>query len=131
MTHPVIPDDLVDLLERPLIGALGTTRPDGAVQVHPMWFEFDGTDIRFTHTTKRVKYRNLMADPAMTLLVIDPDDTGRYLELRGRLAEAIPDPTGSYLVHLGARYGNPGMQPPADRADRVILRMSIERASRH
>ncbi|WP_353807972.1 PPOX class F420-dependent oxidoreductase [Agromyces sp. SYSU T00194] len=131
MTHPVIPDHLTDLLERPLIASLGTTRPDGRVQVQPMWFEFDGTDIRFTHTTTRIKYRNLMRDPAMTVLVIDPDDTGRYLEVRGRLTEAIPDPTGSYLVHLAARYGQPGAQPPADKADRVILRMTPEHVTHH
>jgi hypothetical protein len=46
--------------------------------------------------------------------------------VRGRLQEVIPDPTGAFYVVLSKRYGNPDQQPPADKADRVILVMSIE-----
>ncbi|WP_167043671.1 hypothetical protein [Salinibacterium sp. ZJ454] len=45
---------------------------------------------------------------------------------RHRLLEAIPDPSGSFYVRLGQRYGNAGQQAPADSADRVILVMSID-----
>lgn len=124
-----IPEALADLLERPLFCSLGTARPDGTVQVNPMWFEYDGENIRFTHTTKRAKYRNLQHNPSMTVLVIDPDDPLRYLEVRGTLKEIIPDPTGSFYVRLGQRYGNPGQQPPPDAPDRVILVMTPTRVS--
>ena len=125
-----IPEDLADLLERPLYGSLGTVRPDGTVQVNPMWYEFDGEAVRFTHTTFRAKYRNLQHNPSMSLLVTDPDNPQRYLEVRGTLAEVIPDPDGAFYVRLGQRYGNPGQQPPADRADRVVLVMSIRKIAR-
>ncbi len=95
-----------------------------------MWFEYDGAFIRFTHTTTRAKYRNLQHNPAMSLLVVDPADPFRYLELRGSLQEVIPDPTGGYYVRLAKRYGEAAPEPPADRADRVILIMSIDRAVR-
>jgi hypothetical protein len=62
----------------------------------------------------------------MSLLIIDPDDGLRYLELRGALTQVIPDPEGDYYVHLGRRYGNADQVPPPDRADRVILVMSID-----
>ena len=93
-----------------------------------MWFEFDGEHIRFTHTTKRAKFRNLQHNPAMSLEIINPDDPFRYLELRGGLVEVIPDPEGVFYVRLGQRYGNAAQQPPADRADRVILVMEITKA---
>ena len=125
-----IPDDLADLLERPLYGSLGTVRPDGTVQVNPMWFEFDGQSVRFTHTTFRAKYRNLQHNPSMSLLVTDPDIPQRYLEVRGTLAEVIPDPDGAFFVRLGQRYGTPDQQPPPDRADRVILVMTVTRTTR-
>ncbi len=122
----IIPADYRDLLEQPNYGALGTIRPDDTVQVNPMWFEFDGRTLRFTHTTKRQKYRNLQHNPSMSLSVIDPANPFRYLEVRGRLVEVVPDPTGEFYVRLGRRYGNPGQQPPPDSADRVVLVMSIE-----
>jgi PPOX class probable F420-dependent enzyme len=126
-----IPDDLRDLVERPLFAALGTVRPDNTVQVNPMWFDYDGQHLTFTHTTYRAKFRNLQRNPSMSLLIIDPDDPERYLEVRGQLAKVEPDPTGAFYVHLGRRYGNPDQLPPPDSADRVVLYMSVEKALRH
>ena len=51
-----IPAAYTRYLDEPLFGNLGTIRPDDTVQVNPMWFEFDGEFVRFTHTTKRAKY---------------------------------------------------------------------------
>ncbi|MCS5718061.1 PPOX class F420-dependent oxidoreductase [Herbiconiux sp. CPCC 205763] len=128
MTDP-IPADYADLLEQPNYGHLGTVRPDDTVQVNPMWFLRDGDTLRFTHTTKRAKFRNLQRNPSMSLSVIDPDNPFRYLEVRGRLIAVEPDPTGAFYVTLGRRYGNPNQTPPADSPDRVVLVMSIEKTT--
>jgi PPOX class probable F420-dependent enzyme len=124
--NDVIPSDYAELLEQPNYGHLGTIRPDDTVQVNPMWYLRDGDTLRFTHTTKRAKYRNLQHNPSMSLSVIDPANPFRYLEVRGRLIAVEPDPTGAFYVVLGRRYGNPGQTPPPDSADRVVLVMSIE-----
>ena len=119
------------ILESPSFGHLATVRRDGSVQVNPMWFEFDeasGT-VRFTHTTKRRKFRNLQNDPRMTLETLDPENPLKYVEVRGRLVEVIPDPEGEFYVHLGRRYGNAEQQAPADKADRVILVMRVEKVA--
>jgi PPOX class probable F420-dependent enzyme len=125
-----IPDDYRQLLDRPLFGSLGTIRPDNTVQVSPMWFEFDGESIRFTHTTKRAKFRNLQHNPSMSLAIMNPDRPTSYLEVRGKLIEVVPDPAGEFYVRLGKRYGNANQQAPADKADRVILVMSIEHTAK-
>jgi hypothetical protein len=52
-------EDLRPLCDRPLFASLGTIRPDNTVKVNPMWFEYDGVYLRFTHTTYRGKFRNL------------------------------------------------------------------------
>jgi PPOX class probable F420-dependent enzyme len=125
----VIPADYERLLVEPFYGSLGTIRPDNTVQVSPMWFLYDGDTIRFTHTTKRAKYRNLQSNPSMSLAVFDPENQYRYIEVRGRLQEVIPDPTGAFYVVLGKRYGNAEQEAPPDSADRVILVMSIEHSA--
>ena len=125
MTDP-IPAHLAHLLEEANFGFLGTIRPDDTVQVNPMWFARDGDTIRFTHTTKRAKYRNLMHNPSMSLAVLDPTNPFSYLEVRGALVEVIPDPEGAFYVFLGKRYGNDAQRAPQDSADRVVLVMSIE-----
>lgn len=127
MSTPDIPDHLRDLLERPLYGALGTVARDDSAHVSPMWFEFDGDSIRFTHTTTRAKYRNLQRNPSMSLAVFDPDKPTRYIEVRGRLVEVTEDPTGAFYQRLGRRYGTPDTPAPPDSADRVVLVMAIDR----
>ena len=129
-TDDIIPADYRHLLEAPLYGHLGTIRPDDTVQVNPMWFEFDGERIRFTHTNYRQKYRNLQHNPSMSLSIIDPGNPFRYLEVAGKLVEVVADPEGAFYVRLQNRYGNSSTTPPGDRADRVILVMSIERATK-
>lgn len=126
----IVPADRRRLLEMPLYGHLGTIRPDDTVQVNPMWFEFDGERIRFTHTTYRQKYRNLRGNPSMSLSIVDPDDPHHYLEVAGRLVDIVTDPEGAFYVRLQNRYGNQSSTPPRDKADRVILVMSIERATK-
>jgi PPOX class probable F420-dependent enzyme len=128
--HDVVPEKYRRLLELPLYGHLGTIRPNDTVQVTPMWFEFDGEHLRFTHTDKRQKYRNLQHNPSMALSIIDPDNPFHYLEVAGRLAEVVPDPEGAFYVRLQNRYGNDSQTPPHDKADRVVLVMSVERATK-
>jgi PPOX class probable F420-dependent enzyme len=125
-----IPADYLSLIVDPNFGMLGTIRPDDTVQVNPMWFEYqpETNTVHFTHTTYRAKYRNLQRNPSMSLAIWDPNDQERYLEVRGALTEVIPDPTGAFYVHLQNRYGDPSDQPPRDKADRVILVMSITHA---
>ena len=48
-----------------------------------MWCDFDGECARINTTAERQKGRNMRADPRVTLLIVDPDDTARYLEIRG------------------------------------------------
>jgi PPOX class probable F420-dependent enzyme len=124
-----IPDAYRPLLEQPNYGSLGTIRPDDTVQVNPMWFLYDGEYLRFTHTTKRQKFRNLQHNPSMSFAIIDPVNPFNYLEVAGTLVETIPDPDGAFYVRLQNRYGNESTTPPADHPDRVILVMSVERVT--
>lgn len=124
-----IPAQYVRFLEDANYGHLGTIRPDDTVQVNPMWFEYDGEFLRFTHTTKRAKFRNLQHNPSMSLSISDPENPYDFIELRGALVEVVPDPTGAFYVRLGRRYGNAGQQPPPDSADRVVLVMSIDKVA--
>jgi hypothetical protein len=66
----------------------------------------------------------------MSLAIMDPDRPTSYLEVRGRLVDVVPDPSGAFYVRLGKRYGKADQQAPADKADRVILVMSVEHTAK-
>jgi PPOX class probable F420-dependent enzyme len=116
-----VPDGYASLLERPLYGHLATVRPDGNPQVNPMWFDWDGELLRFTHTSKRQKFRNIEANPNVAMSISDPENPYRYLEVRGVVEDIVADPTGAFYLHLNDRYSGPLTEPPADKSDRVIL----------
>jgi PPOX class probable F420-dependent enzyme len=118
----IIPEEHRDLLERPLIADLATVREDGTPQVNPMWFAWDGEFIRFTHTNFRRKFRNLQANPAVAISIVDTENPYRYLEVRGVVDRIEPDPTGAFYVELAKRYDAPfGTNPPKDAPDRVVI----------
>jgi PPOX class probable F420-dependent enzyme len=116
----VIPDSLADLVEQPLYAHLATVRPDGTPQVNPTWFRFDGEYVWLTATSKRQKNRNWQVQPAVALSIVDPGRPSRYLEIRGRVEQIIPDPEGAEYVRLAGRYGL-RQGPPADAADRIAV----------
>lgn len=116
----LIPDSHRDLLERPLICHLATVSPNGRPQSNPMWFVWDGSQIRFTHTNTRRKYNQLRANPYVSVSIVDPDKPYRYLEVRGKVIEIIDDPAGELYAQLSARYDRGG-NPPPDAPTRVVL----------
>ena len=125
---PGLVDEAVDLLHRPIICDLATLRPDGSIQLNPMWFDFVAPTLRFSHTSRRAKFRNLQQNPAMTVLIVDPANEQRYLEITGRLDEWVPDPGGAFHRELAQRYGEDHAVNVPDAEHRVRLVMVAERA---
>jgi PPOX class probable F420-dependent enzyme len=116
---PEAPASHVDLLEQPTFAHLATVRPDGSPQSSVMWFAWDGSRIRLTHTSTRQKFANLSREPRVALSIADPDDQYRFLEIRGTV-EAIAEDRS-----LQRRYG---MDYPILDADvRVIITIRPDR----
>ena len=101
-----LPESHRDLLERPTFAHLATVRPDGAPQSSVMWFEWDGSRLRFTHTKTRQKFANLAREPRVALSIADPDDPYRVLEVRGRVESIDDDEKASFYRSLQERYGD-------------------------
>src|ERR1700730_3831355 len=134
-----VPTGYDDLLERPLYGHLPTTRPDVAVQVSPMWFDWDGKLLRFAHTTKRQKYRNVQSNPRVAMSLSDSDNPPRYLEGRGDVEPIEPDRAASFFRRLANRYSGDEPPPdapargeaPSDAADWVVIVVRPTGFSKH
>jgi PPOX class probable F420-dependent enzyme len=125
-----IPEDLLDLLERPLFANLATVRPDGTPQVNPMWFTWDGAVMRFTHTDERQKYRNLLVTPQVAASISDPDNPYRFLEVRG-VVEITPDHEGTFYREVASRYGRSRDAPPVDAEHRIVLHLPVAHVTWH
>lgn len=115
-----IPERARELLGLPLLCNLATTRPDGAPQVNPMWFVWDGEFIWFTHTNTRQKYKNIQHEPRVSISIIDPDDRYGYAEIRGVVDHIDPDPEGKLYQRLSEWYNGTPVTPD-DAARRVAV----------
>jgi PPOX class probable F420-dependent enzyme len=73
------------LLDQPVEAVLTTICANGRLQCTPVWFLRDGTDVLFSTMREFAKARRLRANPAATLLAVDPGDTNNWVELRGRV----------------------------------------------
>ncbi len=107
---------------------LATVNPDGSPQTSVIWIGRDGRDLLFSTVAGRVKHRNMVRDPRVSVTIIDSADPENYVELRGRVS-MTPDVGRRVDTELSWKYD--GRDPGADRpgAVRVVARMVVERAT--
>ena len=65
-----LPQVHLQLIERPVTGALSTVAADGHPQVTPVWTKTDGTYIILNSKKGRLKDRNLRERPHVSLLLV-------------------------------------------------------------
>jgi len=124
-----------DLLTRPICGVLTTILPDGQPQSSVVWSGYDGVCATVNTTLERRKGQNLLANPRLSLLIVDPGDTTRFIQIRG---DAELETDGA-LEHLDALtqtytrhhryYGCIYPLAQQDRETRVICRIHARRIS--
>jgi PPOX class probable F420-dependent enzyme len=97
-----IPASHRDLLDGQ-VATLGTVGPDGRPQLSEVWYLADGDTVSLSLNTARQKTRNLRANPAVNLFLLDLAVPYRYLELRGD-AEISADDDYAFADRVGAKY---------------------------
>ena len=116
------------LLDGRNYAVLATVNPDGSPQTSAMWVGRDGSDVLFSTVAGRVKHRNMLRDPRISVSILDSSDPENYVELRGRVS-MTPDVGRAVDTQLSWKYD--GRDPGEDRpgAVRVVVRMEVEKAA--
>ncbi|HET7638419.1 MAG TPA: PPOX class F420-dependent oxidoreductase [Ktedonobacteraceae bacterium] len=99
-----IPETHCDLLIEPIHGILSTMMLDGQPQSSLVWVDYDGTHVLINTTLERQKGRNMLANPKVALLVIDPKDGSRWIEVRGKVVELQREGAEAHADKLTQRY---------------------------
>jgi PPOX class probable F420-dependent enzyme len=103
MAAPSVPSTHADLLDAS-VATVATVGPDGRPQVSAVWFLNDDGTVKVSLNVARQKTKNLTANPAVTVFILDPANPARYLEIRGD-ATLEPDDDYAFADRLGAKYG--------------------------
>ena len=83
MANTVIPDTHKDLVEKPYYAIVTTVMPDGQPQSTVVWADYDGEYIRFNTARGRQKDKNLIDNPKVTVVIVDPTNGFHCLQVRG------------------------------------------------
>jgi PPOX class probable F420-dependent enzyme len=116
------------LLDGRNYAVLATVNPDGSPQSSAMWVGREDDDVLFSTVEGRVKHRNMLRDPRVSVTVLDSSDPENYVELRGRVS-ITPDVGRRLDTLLSWKYDgkDPGEDPPG--SVRVAVRMVVEKAT--
>jgi PPOX class probable F420-dependent enzyme len=127
----VLTDDLREWLVAKLrYPVLAVNAADGPPSQSVMWFELDpdaADTILMNTMVRRLKYRQLQADPRVSLLF---EDGLTWVAMRGTVElDATFEPALAHIQHLARRYrGEPERYAGQER---VIIRMRVEKVIRH
>jgi PPOX class probable F420-dependent enzyme len=120
----MVPDSHLDLLTSNHFGHLATVNDKGQPQVTPVWFRYDHGKLEVNSAAGRLKDRNMRSNPQVALSVLDPKNSYRYLEVRGKVVEITMDGAEDGIDQLAHRYMGvekyPFRQPGEQRVRYVI-----------
>ena len=123
-----ISDNARVLLEQSIFASLATIGPDGHPQVTVVWLHVEGDQVVFNTAEGRAKHRNMVADPRVTVMLLDPENGYRYAELRGTV-EVTTDGADESIDELAQKYL--GTDYPFRRDGEVRVKVLMNVNSEH
>jgi PPOX class probable F420-dependent enzyme len=99
-----IPNTHFDLFQAPVHAVLTTIMPDGTPQSSLIWVDYDGEYVLVNTTLERQKGRNMRMNPKVGVLVIDPKNSARWIEVRGQVKEMTQEGAEEHADKLTQRY---------------------------
>jgi PPOX class probable F420-dependent enzyme len=120
------PESHLDLLEEETraFAVLATVMPDGTPQATPIWFDIIEGDIHFNTARGRVKEKNMLTRPEVALVILDPHDPYRYMQVRGAVEETEVE-AREHIDSLAGKYTGTADFKGADGQVRVKYRLRL------
>ena len=116
--------ETVQLATEGNFAVLTTIRPDGHPASQVMWVDSDGEYILINTEKHRRKYRNVLADPRVTVTIWQAGNPYNYLEIRGVVHDHIEGQAArEHIDRLAMRYFGRLYDPDEIESERVILRI--------
>ena len=126
----MLDDDVRDLAAARSLGIFTTLMPGGQPQSSAVWPHSDHRHILVGTYDTRQKYRNVMGDPRVTILLLDSENSRRYIEVRGRIVDIE---RGEAALELARTTFTKWTGKPVIRqaeGERVMLRMQADHVHR-
>lgn len=97
-------DTFEDLVTNPSLAILSTFSANGFPHATVVWFDFDGEYFRINTMKEFQKEKNIKRNPLVNLLIYNPENTLRSVEVRGKVVEMIEKGALEHLNSLCFNY---------------------------
>jgi PPOX class probable F420-dependent enzyme len=126
----IIPEKFADLLsrERRAFADLALVLSDGTPQVTPVWFDWNGEHIIINTARGRVKDKVLHRKPVVALMISDPSNPYRYLQIKGRVVAETEEGAYEQICDLQEKYYGNRDYPRRPGELRVTYKIVPEKA---
>ena len=119
----------LEFLDKPFVGIVTTLREDGSPHSTVVWVDVEDGVPTFNTAMGRKKPANLENDPRAALLVIDPQDTYKWVAVDGK-AELTTDGADPQIDKLAKKYLGKDEYPFRQEGEqRVTVRITPEHVS--
>ena len=123
-----IEQEVRELAQGKNFAAFTTLLPGGAPMTHMMWVDCDEDHIIINTEVHRGKYKNVLADPRVSVMIMDAEDDQRYADVTGRVVERITGPQArEHIEKLAQKYMGKPFIASLIVSERVILRIEPDR----
>lgn len=123
-----IDPEVRELAQGKNFAAFTTLLPGGAPMTHMMWVDADDDYILINTEVHRGKYKNVLADPRVAIMIMDANDDQHYADVTGRVVERITGPVArEHIEKLAWRYMGQPFIASLIVSERVILRIEPDR----
>ncbi len=127
-----IDPDLHALATAKNFAALTTLMPGGQPQTQLMWVHADDDHVLINTEIGRQKFRNVAADPRVTVTVFSADNPYQYVEARGRVVNTIDgDAARANIDELSQKYTGGPYGNPIGPEGRVILEIAVDKVHKN
>jgi PPOX class probable F420-dependent enzyme len=124
-----IPKEYSDLLsrEKRSFADLALVLRDGTPQVTPVWFDWDGELITINTARGRVKDNVLHRHPVVAILIADPANPYRYVQIKGPVVYESEEGAYDQICGLQEKYRGDRDYPKRPSEVRVVYKIKPEK----
>ena len=121
----VINEEIKALAQGKNFATISTLLPSGQIQTHVVWVDCDNDHIVINTEVELRKFKNVQADPRVTVTIWDKKNPYFFAEVRGRVVEVVTGPQARTNIDvLAQKYLGTDYPDEWIYSERAILKIA-------
>jgi PPOX class probable F420-dependent enzyme len=121
----MIKEEIKALVQGKNFATISTLLPSGQIQTHVVWVDCDVDHIVINTEVELRKFKNVQADPRVTVTIWDKKNPYSFAEVRGRVVQIVTGPEARANINaLAQKYLEADYPDEWIYSERVMLKVA-------